>query len=265
MRSDLLCYSRAPDSDPKFDSMTEIYPIEPNRLKLIWQSSGPDRNKYTVGELVRSGPFVSLSYFRESVEMFGAYSAGFVGHAAFPLHRPVYHENVMETFARRLPSRHRNDFYLYLHKNRLTAHSIISDFALLGYTGAYLPSDGFSFAVDWRFQELPYLFLMEVAGFRYNSGMLMQMDDLIGRTAFFQHEADNPYDSNAVAIYVEGQKIGYIPRYYAADFITWNAAYDVSGSIERIDGALAKPQVSMLLFVKSRQYTNALATGLSAG
>jgi hypothetical protein len=245
--------------------MTEIYPIEPNRLKLIWQSSGVDRNKYTVGELVRSGQSVSLSYFHDSAEMFGARSAGFVGHAAFPFNRPVYHENVIETFSRRLPSRHRNDFYMYLHKNRLAAKTHISDFALLGYTGAYLPSDGFSFAVDWRFQELPYLFLMEVAGFRYNSGMLMQMDDLLGRPVFFQYEEGNPYDSSAVAIYVEGQKIGYVPRYYAANFRYWSAVYEISGSIERIDGALAKPQVSILLFVKSRQYTNALATGLSVG
>jgi HIRAN domain len=244
--------------------MTEISPIEPNRLKLIWQSSGPDRNKYTVGELIRSGPYISLSYFHSSTEIFAAMTAGFTGHAAFPLYRPVYHENVVETFARRLPSRQRNDFHFYLKKNRL-AQTYISDFSLLGYTGAYLPSDGFSFAIDWRFQELPYLFLMEVSGFRYHSGMLMPMDNLIGRSVTFVSEDNNQYDRNAVALYVGNDKIGYIPRYYAADFRFWHAIYEISATVERIDGALAKPQVSILIYVRGRQHTNALAGGLSGG
>lgn len=244
--------------------MIEITPIEPNRLKLIWQSSGEDRTKYTVGELVRSGAGVSLSYLRQNSDIFQAIQAGFAGHTAFPLHRPTYHENVVETFARRLPARSRNDYIQYLTKNRISLGTRISDFALLGYTGAYLPSDGFSFAIDWRFQELPFLFLMEISGFRYNSGMNMQMESLIGKNLTFVPEPENPYDSNAVAVHLNSNRIGYIPRYYAADYHFWAAYYDVSGFVERIDGALAKPKVSVLMFVKTRAYTNALANSLSS-
>ena len=238
--------------------MIEITPIEPNRLKLIWQSNGPDRNKYLVGELVRSSNDVSLSYFCYSSDFISAVRSGFEGHPAFPLMRPVHHSNVLNVFSRRLPSRQRNDFFQYLQKYRLSALSFISDFALLGYTGAYLPSDGFSFAIDWRFQELPAIFMMEVSGFRYNEGMTIDMSELSEKYVQLIREPDNEFDENAIALHYEGKRIGYVPRYYANDLLELNDRCQIFCRIERIDGAMLRPQVYLLTTLQFKQLGNAL-------
>ena len=230
-----------------------INPHEPNRLKLIWQSSGIDRNKYLVGELVRSGLSVSLSYFIYSADFVSAVKAGFLGHPAFPVSSPVHHSNVLEVFSRRLPGRRRNDYYKYLEKYRLSTKDHISDFALLGYTGAYLPSDGFSFAIDWRFQELPAVFMMEISGFRYNQGMHIEISDLVGRNLVLEYEPENQFDPNAIALKMDEIRIGYVPRYYARDFHELSAYLGISCTIERIDGAISRPKLYALMMIGSKK------------
>lgn len=232
----------------------EIPPINPNRLKLIWQSNGPDRNKYTVGEIIRSGENFSLSYFYYKPEFAQARIAGFEGHPAFQLSKPVHHNNVIEVLARRLPSRSRNDFYQYLQKYRLSIDTPATDMALLGYTGAFLPSDGFSFAIDWRFEETPYVFMMEVSGFRYNAGMHIDMDQMRGQYLSLVAEPENEFDPNAIALYLNDQRIGYVPRYYAPDILNFSRYFDVFCRIERIDGAMAKPKVHVLTTITARQH-----------
>ncbi len=232
---------------------TEIIPIEPNRLKMIWQSQGEDRTKYQVGEIIRSGHQTSLSYFRHEPTFLDALMAGFEGYPAFPLNKTVHHENVIETFSRRIPPRSRNDYHTYLTKNRISTDYQISDFALLGYTGGYLPSDGFSFAIDWRFQELPFIYLMEISGFRHHVGMHIDINNLLGKQIQFIPEPENEYDINAVAIYLADMKIGYVPRYYNKEFLFWSDYYNIYGQIERIDGKMLKPKVSVLTIVQTRQ------------
>lgn len=248
--------------------MTEIIPIHPNRLKLIWQSDGADRTKYEVGELVRSEDRVSLSYFRYDSTLINAFIAGYQGYAAFPLNRVVHHDNVIETFSRRLPPRTRTDFYQFLSKNRISPDRPVSDFALLGYTGGGLPSDGFTFAIDWRYQDLPYVFLMEISGFRHNTGMHIDMQDLLGKPVTFCPEPHNQFDPHAVAIFLADIKLGYIPRYYAKEYAFWEKYYRVSAHIERIDGKMARPKVSLIMVVQSphvtTEYMKTLTSDLSS-
>ncbi|WP_372438275.1 HIRAN domain-containing protein [Pseudomonas chlororaphis subsp. aureofaciens] len=42
-------------------------------------------------------------------------------------------------------------------------------------------------------------------------------------------EPDNPYDKNACAIYIEGSKVGYLPRGASADFFQQVADMGVTG------------------------------------
>lgn len=126
--------------------------------------------------------------------------------------------------------------------------------ALLGYTGAYLPSDGFSFAVDWRYEESPNIFLMEVSGFRYNEGMHIDIEQLQDRYLNLVAEPENPHDPNAIALFLEDKRIGYIPRYYAPDIHALSQYYSVFCKIERIDGAMAKPKVHVLTSISAREH-----------
>lgn len=231
--------------------MIEISPLEPNRLKLIWQSNGTDRNKYVVGELVRSGDQVSLSYARYTNDYARAFLSGFVGHPAFPLASAVYHQNVTEVFSRRIPPKTRGDFGAYLAKNRIKYSDTLSDFTILGYTGAYLPSDGFSFAVDWRYQEFPLIFMMEISGFRHHQGMNLAMSDLLEKQVLFVPEPGNIYDPQAIKIQIGDVQIGYVPRYYCAEFANWLSFINVYAHVERIDGALINPKVYLFVAVSN--------------
>jgi hypothetical protein len=234
--------------------MTNItYAIEPNRLKMIWQSStSTTRTKFVVGELVRAEDKVSLSYFRISSDFLNAISIGFVGHPAFRIDTPVHHHNVIEVFSKRLPPRNRADFQAYLSKNRLENIPSISNFALLGYTGGHLPGDGFSFAIDFCYENLPYQFLMEVAGFRYYSGMNVEISAMAGQLVNFEPESTNLHDPFAVKIMFMGTHIGYVPRYYAPLVRYWLNHCRIFAIIERIDGTLTKPQVHLMMHVLSK-------------
>ena len=227
-----------------------LNPIEPNRLKVVWQSGGSDRSKYVVGELVRAGGRVSLSYFLDSEQFFRAFAAGFRGHPAFPMRNPCHHENVLEILARRLPSRQRNDFYLYLVRHNINPNVSISDFALLGYTNGKLPSDGFSFVIDFRFQELPLVFPIEISGFRYHGGMSIPTENLLKSYVTFHHEAENPYDPYAISVASDGIVLGYVPRYYAEDLRKWHHWISLSGFIDRIEGPPKKPEVHVMLHIQ---------------
>jgi len=69
-----------------------------------------------------------------------ARSKGFKGYLAFPHFKETYRLGVMESFMTRLPPRSREDFGKFLdywHLDSLLKNSI-SDFTLLGYTGAAL-------------------------------------------------------------------------------------------------------------------------------
>ncbi|WP_439491180.1 HIRAN domain-containing protein [Blastomonas fulva] len=226
---------------------------EPNRLKLIWQSGGDNRKKLVVGELVRSAHQVSFSYLRHTPDFNEAWAIGFRGHPAFRIDLPVHHHNVMEVLNKRLPPRNRPDFASYLLKHRLSYVPHISDFALLGYTNGYLPGDGFSFAIDFAFENLPHMFLLEISGFRYYSGMQIEIGDLINQQIFFLPEPSNLHDSNAVQVIFAGMNIGYVPRYYLPMMNIWLRYYNVSASIERIDGSMEKPQVYLMVQITSTQ------------
>jgi len=51
-----------------------------------------------------------------------------------------------------------------------------------------------------------------IAGFQYYQGEHLWHQFQIGQTLSLQREADNQYDTRAVAIYWNGEKLGYIPR-----------------------------------------------------
>jgi hypothetical protein len=219
--------------------------LEPNRLLLVWQGpEGPSCARHSVAELIRLGEGqVHFRYLADTADFHDARAEGFVNFPAFrKVDHPDYDLGVVDTFIRRLPPRTRGDYAKYLEQFRLRPETRISDFALLAYTGAKLPSDGFSIVNPLDDVAEPGEFLIEVAGFRYATRVALESlhpGDEVG----FVPEPDNSFDSNALAVEVRGQKIGYVPKQQACAVSKLLKAGYFKAQIERINGSPERPLV----------------------
>lgn len=225
--------------------------FEPKRLLLAWQApEGLDRTRFIVGELQKHHDNVTFRYTSESEDFEKAQRLGFRIYPAFKHTNVEYREGVLETFMRRLPPKSRRDFGRYLELYRLPKDQSISDFGLLGYTGAKLPTDGFSIVNPFDGLSGPCEFLLEIAGFRYLSNL--SPDELhIGDPVAIKPDDKNKYDPNAVMIEYKGKTIGYVNRGLCATFRHWiKERYKISGTLERINGHPVRPLV--FVFVKVR-------------
>lgn len=236
--------------------------LEPRRLLLVWQ--GPDgsrrRTRYAVAELIRMGDEqVRFQYLVDTAEFRAAQEEGFVGFPAFRKIDQCYDLGVVDTFSRRLPPSSRGDFAEYLKLFRLTPDIPISDFALLAYTGAKLPSDGFSIIDPLQDVERAGELMIEVAGFRHLS--TVQPNDLrVGEPVQFVHEPANPQDPNALAVVVQGHKIGYVPRQQAVAVRQHYETGNLTAAVERINGSSERPLVYLLAEVQPLTAKQTLAS-----
>ncbi len=220
--------------------------FSPTRLLLVWQApEGVERDHIpcVIGELRNRDGAVSFRYLTDSSDFRRAVSLGFVCYPAFrKLHAEEYTGGVMDSFLRRLPPRSRGDFTQFLEQWRLPATAnTVSDFALLAYTGAKLPSDGFS--VVWPLDEVtsPGEVLLEVAGFRYqNIGLsAVTVDAPVG----FVLEPENAYDDKAIRMEVARRPIGYVKRSQRDAVANWLVHYHVEAFVERINGTPERPVI----------------------
>ncbi len=217
--------------------------IDPNRLLLVWQApEGKSRARYVVGELCkREEQFVFL-YLTDTEEFKKACDEGFVCYPAFRKTGQEYTQGVLDSFLRRLPPRKRGDFGKYLEQWLLAPDIEISDFALLGHTGAKLPNDGFSLINPFDDIDLPHEFYIEVAGFRHQKKI--SVDDIsVGMNAVFIAEPANGYNADAVSIEVDGKKIGYVNNAQCKAFNRWLKQYAINASVERINGTSERPLI----------------------
>lgn len=180
------------------------------------------RTRRIVAEVVRrpgTGEAV-LRYLSGTPEYEIAKDEGFLGYPAFAPNQKEHSSNVLDSFLRRLPPRKRDDFPEYLERHRLPSSANISDMALLAYTNAKLPSDGFEIYADLAEARPPFELVIEVAGFRHQSAV--SSDDIyIGDPITLKAEPENVHDKDAIAIFYAGSKIGYVDRAQAAAFHVW--------------------------------------------
>ena len=227
--------------------------IEPTRLLLAWQSSNEaHRCRYIVGELSRVDNGVTLTYLTETEEFHLAQEKGFEGYPAFPLAQRVYHQ-VLDTFMRRLPPRTRGDFSQYLEGLRLPASVELSDFALLGYAGAKLLSDGFSIIHPFDGVSIPCELLIEVVRFRHLPED--QRTIKIGDQASFLKEDTHPVTHEpAVHIIVNEQKIGYVNRGLVPTLLDWIKNDRIKNAwIEKFNGTPSRPVAYIYLQISEKK------------
>jgi hypothetical protein len=190
-----------------------------------------------------------LRYF-ENDEVREAKKLGFAGYPAFKLDRKEY-PNALSTFLRRLPPRGRPDFANYMAHFRLPPSAKLSDFALLAYTEAKLPSDGFSLVNNLDEMHRPCEFVLEVAGYRHYAGKVQPL--ALGEVVDLVPEPTNAFDSNAIAVQAHGQTIGYINRLQTSAFHHWIRDKAVVSVIERLNGTTPKPRAFIFIWVKQAQ------------
>ena len=229
--------------------------IEPNRLLIVWQNlqDGTGSGKrYVIGELRLDQGNTTLHYLKMSKDFKAALECGFKGFSIFDIEKEVHKENVMEMLSRRIPSRQRNDFSDFLKYYRIDPDIDLkmTDFALLGYTGAKLPGDGFSFVHTFENALAPCEITIEVAGVRHYSKEFENLNELVDTPVVFTAEPDNQEDPNAITITLKdtGKKIGYINRAQTGIFHQWLKNNSTNAHVERINGTPERPNI--LLYVK---------------
>lgn len=219
--------------------------VEPERLLLTWQPAdeqAASRTRRVVGEVrVKSGQVV-FRYLMGTPDYEAAENSGFKGFPAFDNKQNEVSQGVIESLMRRLPPSNRDDFPEYLAQHRLPVPFQNSNMALLGYTGARLPSDGFALVPDFPVDAVPCDFLMEVAGLRHVYGIgieNIQIDDEVT----FEIDTANPVDADAVAVVHHGRRIGYVNRVMRNIFHHWLQFHHVNASVERLNGKPGRPLV----------------------
>lgn len=220
--------------------------VEPERLLLTWQPQDEQalvRTRRIVGEVrIETNGQGVFSYLNRTEDFKAAQEAGFKGFPAFPENVVETRQGVVESLMRRLPPRNREDFSEYLAQHRLPFPWMYSDFALLGYTGARLPSDGFALVPLFPENIVPCDYLMEVAGLRHvigsDIGFIQDGDQVT-----FEPDPENPVDSDALTVIHQGRRIGYVNRALKDTFHQWLGSHTVQAVVERQNGKPERPLV----------------------
>jgi hypothetical protein len=223
--------------------------IEPRRLLLSWQRpmAGKERRtRHIVGEIEQCADGIVFRYLDNHSEFAKAQQEGFKGFPAFGLGK-TFHSGVLDAFMRRLPPRKREDFAEYLAQYRLPENFNGSDMALLAYTGAKLPGDGFELVPDLENAEPPIELVLEIAGFRHQDVAVAGLS--VGDTVRLVPEPENAHDPEAIAIHHDAYgRIGYVPRPYCRVLARWLGSHKAEAIIDRLNGKPERPLV--FLFVK---------------
>jgi hypothetical protein len=227
--------------------------VEPAGLLLTWQpqdEQAPSRTRRVVGEVrVNQEGIATFRYLKDTQDYQKALEAGFKGYPAFDTRSEEISAGVLESFLRRLPPRKREDFSEFLKLHRLGFPFEHSDMALLAYTGARLPSDGFALVPIFPDEVAPCDFLLEIAGFRHVAGTdtaNLKVGDPVG----FVADPDNPVDQDALAVEHNGVRIGYVNRALRNTFRKWLQGNVVTAIVERINGKPERPLVYLRISVR---------------
>jgi len=225
---------------------------EPEKLLLSWQTSQPgkSRSRMFVAELIRNKDDADLVYLLDGNEFQRAQSLGFEEYTGFSVNQQK-HEKVLFAFMKRLPPRSRGDFVKYLDSLRIQKDADISDFALLGYSGAKLPDDDFEVIHTFENAIPSFEFLLHVQGYRYYAERLPFDSIKMEQEATFQAEPENEIDPKAIKIIIGGTHVGYVCRGLTKSFHKWfEMGYKIDANIERKNGTAARPEIYLYVSIK---------------
>lgn len=231
------------------------YIVEPRALLLTWQPAdlmAPNRARRAVAKIEKdANDTVTFKYLTDTRDYELAQKAGFKGHPAFKEGNSIISTGVIEALLRRLPPRAREDFPEFLRRHKLPSPFEYNDFALLAYTGARLPSDGFAIIPIFDAEVTHCEYILEVAGFRHQPNATIE-NTAVGSAVEFMAEPDNPHDEGAIAIMHRQNRIGYVSRVFKDTFKLWMDNRKLSATIDRINGTDSRPLVYLKIEVKPK-------------
>ncbi|GAA4084232.1 HIRAN domain-containing protein [Zhongshania borealis] len=224
--------------------------LKVNTLLLTWRPIREAASRYLVGYLRRSESGYTFEYALNTQDFIDAKDHGFSGYPAFKIADRSYNIDVLSSFAKRLPPASRGDFSRFLAAHMVAPGSYEDAFELISYTGIRLPSDGFDLIPDLGNVALPFNYLVEVAGTRYNISTEEAGKLSVGDRVNLFREDDNQYDSNAIAVMNGNMKIGYINRLHCRALRALIAnGVSVSCRIARLNGTQERPLIFVMLSV----------------
>lgn len=217
-----------------------------NTLFLTWQSNKDRNERHLVGALKRLDSGFEFSYLVETPDYNDALVKGFQGYPAFPLNKGPFTNDVMATFMKRLPPRSRRDFRKYLVNHHLPETFDGSDFDLIAHTGVQLPSDGFDLIPNLEEAEVPFDYLMQVAGTRHYLTYEQASKIDLYSVVELKLEDDNKFDCYAVAVLVDGVVIGYVNKLFCAT-VRKLMERNLKCYIAQISGTLERPLIYVMI------------------
>lgn len=217
-------------------------------MLLTWQSSRDRSQRYFVGIVKKQGNgSYSFRYLTETKEFQKALDNGFAGYPAFKISEQEYTNDVLTSFRKRLPPKSRRDFSKYLEQHNLLSDFSGDDFQLMSHTGIQLPSDGFDLIPDLSEANIPFDYIMEVAGTRYQMTFDEVSEIPIGEEVELRCEDENSYDCNAVAIYLEEKKIGFINRLLCCSIRTLISTKSLTCRVAKKSGTQERPLIYIII------------------
>jgi len=233
------------------------HPSQPSRLILSWEPpiAEEDRTRWAVGELSVTEGAATFRYYDpeeflqknsgRTVEQLRA--TGYLGYPAFNTKsagRLDFHEGVLDAFLRRIPPSNREDFGRYLAYFGFDSSARPGSLAVLGTTGARLPSDGFSLIDPLDAVPGTCEIVLEIVGTRHYPDVHPQAGD----TLTFIRDPDNRHDPNAVRATISDQTAGYVNRLQAANFGRLLETRNIEACVHRRNGTTERPR--LYAFVK---------------
>lgn len=238
-------------------------PLQPSTLVLAWQAPDGvvDRRRWAVGLLESSPSGATFQYLDETA--FGEFNLGrsvtdlrglgFIGYPAFAFKAgALFSEHVLEAFVRRLPPSSRTDFVRYLEYFSIGVS--VPPLTLLSLTEARLPSDGFSLIDPLDPDSDAGETVAEIAGFRHESPNHFEALQ-VGSTLDLIPDPTNEHDPNAVGVWWEQQRIGYVNRLQAPTILTWLQTRSIQCNLIRLNGRAGAPRAYAKLTISKRLKT----------
>ncbi|MGX9986847.1 hypothetical protein [Soonwooa purpurea] len=174
-------------------------------IYLTWRTGSGGR-RIPVGRIKKnSSQGVVFSYLKKGVEE--AKKKGFLLFEGFPDVNKVYDSNVLDIFGHRLIKNERIDSKYFYEFWMIQPERRNDTFYLLAMTQGLVPTDNFEFLADF-YPVKGLKFITEISGLSQAeiASEIIAEGDLLQSI----NEPENQYDKYAVALYKDGQKLGYV-------------------------------------------------------
>jgi hypothetical protein len=208
------------------NTLTINHLVHFDELLLTWKDT--EGSNHVVGTLTNET-------FKYVPNISALQEKGFNGYPAFPLseNNERVFKNPVPVLMQRCPPRDRVDFDVFLKAYGLNLDEQqqreLTDFQLLGYTGAPLSTDTFCILNPFKAVSEAFTFVMRVSGVHhhYAQGTSFSKEDaqiLTGKLLVLNDEPTNKIDTHAQRLDLEGKTFGYVNRLLACQFKTWKAS-----------------------------------------